>query len=190
MKKLLLVGVLLVSTPVWSAPKAAPANLMTAPVKWPRVQLGDSDTGGFNTRVAAIQYLLRFRKCYKGKIDGVFGAKTVAGVKAFQKSRGLKIDGVAGPQTLPKLVVLLKRGSKGDAVRAAQILARGASDHVAAMPNLGLEVDGTFGLETQDAIRIAQNSIGGMEGLYLKSDGVMNSRSWCLMLGGKVQGQD
>ncbi len=185
---------LLLSAPVaaQSGPKAARrVNLMTAPVKWPTIRAGDDDAmGGFNTRVAAIQYLLRFRKFYRGKVDGVFGAKTVAALKAFQKSRALKVDGVAGPQTLPKLVVPLKRGAKGDAVRAAQILARGASDHVAAMPNLGLSVDGNFGKETETAVANAQFSVRGMEGLYLRDNGVMDARSWCLMLGGTVVGED
>jgi V8-like Glu-specific endopeptidase len=31
--------------------------------------------------------------------DGIFGAKTLAAVRAFQRSRGLQVDGIVGPQT-------------------------------------------------------------------------------------------
>ena len=35
-----------------------------------------------------------------GKADGVYGVKTVAAVRAFQKANGLPQDGVAGKSTL------------------------------------------------------------------------------------------
>jgi peptidoglycan L-alanyl-D-glutamate endopeptidase CwlK len=38
-----------------------------------------------------------------GKIDGVFGPITQAALLAFQKARGLKTDGIAGPRTLKAL---------------------------------------------------------------------------------------
>jgi peptidoglycan hydrolase-like protein with peptidoglycan-binding domain len=37
-------------------------------------------------------------------VDGVYGEKTAAAVKAFQQRRGLAVDGVAGPQTIGALV--------------------------------------------------------------------------------------
>jgi peptidoglycan hydrolase-like protein with peptidoglycan-binding domain len=193
MKKLLLLLALGLSTPAWSAPPqqnaADDTDFTKAPIVWPTIKMGDlSVDGPLNRRVAAVQYLLRGRGFYKGKIDGVYGPKTVAAVKAFQKSKRLKVDGVAGPQTLPKLIVVVKRGSKGDAVRAAQLLAQGASDHVADQPNLDLKIDGVFGLSTSTAIKVAQSSIGGMEGMYAVPDGVMSARSWGLMLGGRVVG--
>ena len=39
-----------------------------------------------------------------GKIDGVAGPKTKAAVEAFQRDRGLKVDGKIGPETLKALV--------------------------------------------------------------------------------------
>ncbi len=154
-------------------------------MKWPTIRANNES---FDTSIAAVQYLLRARGFYKGRADGIYGAKTTAAVKAFQRKNKLFVDGVAGPQTLRKLVVTVKRGSKGDAVRAAQILVRDSMDHVGGTPNMGLEVDGTFGRETEDAVSFAQAAIGNPEEL-LKPDGIMGPRSWCLLLGGKVVGR-
>jgi predicted chitinase len=40
-----------------------------------------------------------------GGIDGVFGHQTDTAVRAFQKSKGLEVDGVAGPNTLAALAM-------------------------------------------------------------------------------------
>ena len=188
MKTLFLWGALALAPAGLVSPTGAhcQANLVKAPLKWPSIDSG-TDEGSFDARVAAVQYLLRARGLYKGKVDGIYGAKTVAAMKAFQHRNGLKADGVAGPKTLPRLVVNVKRGSKGDAVRAAQILARQAGDEMGGSPNGGLEVDGTYGAETQKAVKIAQGWENDME-THLVEDGVMGTRSWCLMLGGTVVG--
>ncbi len=38
-----------------------------------------------------------------GKIDGIFGKRTQKAVRAFQRDAGLKVDGIAGPDTFAKL---------------------------------------------------------------------------------------
>ena len=40
---------------------------------------------------------------YAVRVDGVFGFETTAAVKAFQKSKGLEVDGVVGPMTIAAL---------------------------------------------------------------------------------------
>ena len=41
---------------------------------------------------------------YPITIDGVFGPRTLAAVKAFQKSYSLKPDGIVGPRTWSTMV--------------------------------------------------------------------------------------
>lgn len=53
--------------------------------------------------VAELQRLLTERGFGCGAADGVFGAKTDAAVRAFQKANNLKIDGIAGANTMAKL---------------------------------------------------------------------------------------
>ena len=55
--------------------------------------------GARSPQVARMQQLIKRAGIDPGPIDGVFGPKTLAGVKAYQASRGLTVDGVAGPQT-------------------------------------------------------------------------------------------
>lgn len=43
-----------------------------------------------------------------GKVDGVYGVKTEAAVKEFQKSVGIVVDGKCGPSTLISLMRLVK----------------------------------------------------------------------------------
>jgi peptidoglycan hydrolase-like protein with peptidoglycan-binding domain len=38
-----------------------------------------------------------------GPIDGVWGRRSISGLKAFQESRGLTVDGVLGPESLQAL---------------------------------------------------------------------------------------
>ena len=106
--------------------------------------------------VKAIQFLLRARGLYSLQPDGIYGAQTMRAVKTFQLKRGLTVDGVVGPQTWPHLVVNLRRGARGDYVRAAQTLLRNMTGHSAQIAYPDLKVDGVFGAETEAATLDAQ----------------------------------
>ncbi|MGX8699374.1 MAG: peptidoglycan-binding protein, partial [bacterium] len=51
-------------------------------------------------KVTQLQTRLKSWGYYTGGVDGVYGTKTEAAVKLFQRKNGLTADGVAGPATL------------------------------------------------------------------------------------------
>ena len=46
---------------------------------------------------------------YKGDIDGKMGVQTKKAIKAFQKSKGLNLDGVVGVKTWEEIAKILKK---------------------------------------------------------------------------------
>ncbi|SMC32418.1 Putative peptidoglycan binding domain-containing protein [Fulvimarina manganoxydans] len=61
--------------------------------------------GAKGARVRELQGLLA-RAGYAVRVDGDFGPTTRSAVRAFQRSRNLSVDGVAGPETLRSLSAL------------------------------------------------------------------------------------
>ena len=59
--------------------------------------------GSTGQEVKNIQFKLRNWGYYDDKIDGIYGYKTYKAVRLFQYKNGLKVDGVAGSQTLAAL---------------------------------------------------------------------------------------
>ena len=125
---------------------------------WPNVTQGAK-----GANVTAIQYLLNARGVSVG-VDGDFGPQTASGVRTFQSRAGIGVDAQVGPQTWGKLIVQVQRGSKGDAVKAAQTLLN--------KNGAGLSVDGDFGGNTDTATRNFQRSAG------LGVDGVIGPNTW------------
>jgi len=97
-------------------------------------------------------------------VDGIFGPRTEAAVRQFQQSKGLVADGIVGPRTWPALIVLVRRGSQGDAVRAVQ-----------SFFDL-LVQDGIFGPLTDAAVREFQDN------LALVVDGIVGPETWSTLL--------
>lgn len=56
-----------------------------------------------NPQIAGLQVALRAHGIYCGVVDGVAGAKTAAGVRAFQRGAGLPVTGVADLRTRKRL---------------------------------------------------------------------------------------
>jgi len=140
---------------------AVPAN---AALAWPSVGQGAS---GPNT--TTVQYLLR-QHGHDVAADGNFGPLTTSAVASFQSARGLTADGQVGSQTWPHLVVTVRQGSSGEAVRAAQTQLN--------KYGAGLGVDGNFGAATDGAVRSYQGSHG------LAADGVVGAQTWESLVGG------
>lgn len=132
--------------------------------------------------MSAVQYLLRARGSYRGTVDGIYGPQTVAAVKAFQKARKIRVDGIAGPRTLAALVIKVQRGSKGDAVRAVQVLLRNQPDLVEGkLVNRSLPIDGVFDARTEKALIAAQSDFN-LTKQQLVEDGIMGPNTWRQML--------
>lgn len=60
-----------------------------------------------------------------GNIDGIYGTKTQQAVMDYQRKNGLKVDGIAGPQTLDKMgvnVTNTQQAKDNDAALLARII--------------------------------------------------------------------
>jgi peptidoglycan hydrolase-like protein with peptidoglycan-binding domain len=115
-------------------------------------------TAGASLRVAALQVGLRAHGAYGGAVDGIAGPQTVAGLRAFQRRRGLLADGILGPRTRRAL------GRLGRHALGSRPLRAGAVGWDVAQLQFALEshgfplghVDGGFGARTDAALRRAQ----------------------------------
>lgn len=130
-----------------------------------------------NNDVKTVQTILKNLKLYDGKIDGQFGDITETSVKAYQKKKKLKQDGIIGPVTCKALQketteestdTTLKKGSKGDNVKTLQ----------QKLSDLGYyngKVDSDYGTVTVNAVKTWQTYYN------LKSDGVYGPLSQKVM---------
>src|ERR1700755_2745113 len=81
---------------------------------WPQIRQGAKEHP-----VPTLQHLLRARG-HTVTVDGEFGHRTDAAVRSFQREKGLAVDGIVGPLTWGKLIIEVRRGAEGDAVRGVQ----------------------------------------------------------------------
>jgi len=140
--------------------------------------------GAKGASVTTLQNKLKAAGFNPGSVDGAFGPKTTAAVKAFQQSRGLAADGVVGPKTWSALNSAgatsggsgptIKQGASGEAVRALQNRLNQLGHNVGA-------ADGAFGPKTTAAVKAFQAKHG------LVADGVVGPKTWD-KLGIKVSG--
>ena len=74
---------------------------------------GLSKIGSRSDEVRAVQQSLKEKGYYNYTVDGIFGTRTQSAEKSFQRDNGLKVDGVAGEQTLKALGVTSGSNSYG-----------------------------------------------------------------------------
>lgn len=144
------------------APEPVPQPAPRPPAKsWVR----RGETGAL---VRELQTLLNRESGTGLAVDASFGPATEAAVRAYQTSRGLIIDGIAGDETFaalrsskpaaytPAPAGVLRRGSSGDQVRRLQTLLRTGYPLYASK----LVVDGLFGPATEAVVREFQRRAG------------------------------
>ena len=144
---------------------------------WPMVKKGSN-----GHPVKTLQYLLKARG-HNVAVDGDFGPQTEAAVKAFQGSHGLSADGIVGPMTWPALVVQVKKGSQGDAVRGVQeeFQFRNLSDD----PANGPQIDGIFGPVTDASVRGFQQALS-LDIPAVSVDGIVGPITWQALVSGML----
>jgi spore cortex-lytic enzyme len=118
--------------------------------------------------IKAVQAKLKQWGYYGGKIDGVYGSKTVAAVKEFQRKYSLKTDGIAGPVTLGKMGItvglsvsstVVKSGANSADVKKVQQRLKDYGYYKGA-------IDGVYGPVTAQSVRNYQKDHG------LAADGI------------------
>ena len=144
---------------------------------FPLVRTGDRDHP-----VRTLQYLLRARN-HPVTVDGIFGAKTDAAVRAFQRDKHLAVDGIVGPNTWSALIITVKRGSQGDAVRGVQ----GEFVFRAGEPGQGLQIDGIFGPKTEATVRGFQQALH-TDIPSVAVDGIVGPVTWQALISGMLAG--
>jgi hypothetical protein len=145
--------------PFWVIIKVAAAEA------WPTIKKGDT-----GMEVYAIQYLLT----HHGETltaDGIFGPATQTEVEDFQTKKNLAEDGIVGPETWQALIVTVKQGDTGPAVRAVQQLLKGKFGFNT------VNVDGIFGPITLQAVKDFQSSKN------IASDGIVGPITWQKLVG-------
>ena len=146
---------------------------MSEPIQpFPLVEEGDK-----NHPVQTLQHLLRARG-NTVVVDGVFGPRTGAAVKAFQRSKNLIVDGLVGPQTWAALIIQVRQGSTGDAVRGVQ--EEFQFRNLSGDPSQGPQVDGIFGPLTSSSVRGFQQALG------LAADGIVGPLTWRALISGML----
>ena len=133
------------------------------------------------------------------KLDGDFGPRTQRALRDFQRRRGLRADGILGPETLAALQKKApqeSQTSKADTEKPKRkeldfggtTLKRGTqnTDHVRRLQEAlnrhgaDLKVDGSFGSQTERAVRKFQQQRG------LGVDGIVGRRTLAGLNGKKI----
>jgi peptidoglycan hydrolase-like protein with peptidoglycan-binding domain len=130
-----------------------------------------------------VQHVLNSANFSAGDEDGIYGPLTAEAVRQFQRSQGLPVDGLVGPQTW---VALAQATPEGERLRKMTLhgLLHGATsgaDVAAAQDALlsgGFDpgvVDGIYGPRTESAVKEFQATEG------LTADGIVDALTWAAL---------
>lgn len=123
-------------------------------------------------------------------LDGIFGRQTEAAVRAFQAAHGLEVDGIVGPRTsaalageTPSVAAIASTAATAVAHTVADDVSESTTPSHSTKPSttspvvrlqeaIGVQVDGTYGPETERAVRHLQALH------HLHVDGVVGGETW------------
>jgi len=91
--------------------------------------------GSSGSVVTKIQQALKSAGYYTYTVDGIYGSRTAAAVKKYQRAKGLTVDGICGTQTLAALGISVPSASADRNTRA--LLARLISAEARGEPYVG-----------------------------------------------------
>ncbi len=91
--------------------------------------------GSSGSVVSKIQQTLKNAGYYHYTIDGIYGSRTTAAVKKYQRAKGLTVDGICGAQTLAAMGISVPTASADRNTRA--LLARLISAEARGEPYVG-----------------------------------------------------
>lgn len=80
-----------------------------------------SKYGSRGEEVKTIQTKLKRWGYYNGNIDGIYGTQTLNAVKYFQRKNGLKVDGIAGPETLKAMGIYSSSSSSSSSSNSSNV---------------------------------------------------------------------
>jgi len=104
---------------------------------------------------------------------------------AFQASKSLGVTGIVGPETWTALVVQVKKGSRGHAVRGVQ--EEFQFRNLSGDPSKGVQVDGIFGPQTDSAVRAFQKAVSA-DVPSMAVDGIVGPMTWQALVSGMLSG--
>ncbi len=162
------------------APVAVPARIPVSGLPaWPVLSQGDNSAWPAAT-VRSLQYLLNAHgACLV--VDGVFGPRTDAAVRHYQRAHGLTVDGIVGSRTWSSVIITVQQGSVGPAVKAVQDEANSRGPNSQGLP---LAVDGIFGPKTDAWVHAFQYAIAGHV-IGFMEDGIVGPLTWSLLVTGE-----
>lgn len=139
-------------------------------LQWPIVRRRSHEARPVRT----MQFLLQARGNTIA-VDGIFGPQTEAAARAFQSAKGLAVDGVVGARTWAALVVTVRRGDRGAAVRGVQQEAR---DREGGGPSPNA-IDRIFGPVTDAFVRSMQTALrDSFPADKVAIDGIVGPVTW------------
>ena len=134
-------------------------------------------SGGRNPQVAGLQVALRAQGLYRGPIDAISGPETVAAVRAFQRSQGLPVTGLADSRTRAAM------GPLGGPLFGARTLHRGAFGWDVAVlqfllvrQGISVPINAYFDVPTLHGVRVMQGR------LHLRPDGVVGPNTFAALV--------